>query len=125
MRAAIWSVCISAGALTFAALAVFGGRAALGVAFGGAIASANLVVFVRVVQAFLGQRTRAQTVPWAALVMLKLILLFGGVWLILKSGIVDPLALAVGYGALPLGITLGTLFGPKPPDDYDDQAHPE
>jgi len=38
--------------------------------------------------------------------------------MILQSGVVSGLSLAAGYGALPLGITLGSLFGPTPPDDF-------
>ena len=51
--------------------------------------------------------------------LVKLVFLFGGVFLLIKNDIVSGIALAVGYGAMPLGITLGTLFGPKPPDDAE------
>ena len=54
--------------------------------------------------------------PWAVIAVLKLVVLLGGVWLLLRSGLVSGLSLAVGYSSLILGITLGTLFGPKPPD---------
>lgn len=118
LKAAILSVAISGLALSFGALVLFNLRAALGVAVGGVIATVNLIVFARVIVAFLGQK-REQTGPWVAVALLKLVLLFGGVWLILKSGTVSALALAVGYAALPLGITLGTLFGPKPKGDED------
>ncbi len=39
-----------------------------------------------------------------------------GVWIILRSGLVSGLSLAAGYAALPFGITVATLFGPKPPE---------
>jgi len=45
--------------------------------------------------------------------VLKLLLLFGGVWIILKSGVVSGLSLAAGYAALPFGVTFASLFGPK------------
>lgn len=116
MRAAVICVAISGLCLSFGALVIFGGRSALGVAIGGAIATANLLVFARLGDAFIGRR--GKTAPWAVIALFKLVFLFGGVWMILQSGVVTGLALAAGYGALPLGITLGTLFGPKPPDDF-------
>ena len=114
MRAAILCVGGSAAVATVIAALVYGGRAALGVAIGGAIATANLYVFARIGQAFIGQRGR--TAPWAVIAVLKLGALLFGVWFILKSGIVSGLALTIGYSSLVVGITLGTLFGPKPPE---------
>ena len=48
--------------------------------------------------------------------MLKLVVLFGAVWMILRYELVPGLALAAGYAALPIGITLATVFGPRPVD---------
>ena len=115
MRAAILSVLVSGLCLAIAGLAFFGARAGLGAAIGGAIAAANLWVFARLGQAFVSRRGR--TAPWGVVALLKLLALFGGVWLILGSGVVSGLSLAVGYAALPIGITLASLFGPKPPED--------
>ncbi|MCC6552702.1 MAG: ATP synthase subunit I [Polyangiaceae bacterium] len=120
MRAAILSVAASAAVMTVIAAIAFGSRAALGVAIGGAIATANLYVFARIGEAFIGRRGR--TAPWAVIAVLKLGALLGGIWFILKSGLVSGLALTIGYSALIIGITLGTLFGPKPPED--DPGHP-
>jgi hypothetical protein len=121
MRVAVLSVFASGVALSIGALALFGGRAALGVAIGGAIATANLALFARLGDVFIARKGR--TAPWTAIALLKLVFLFGGVWLILESEIVSALALAAGYGALPVGIILGSLFGPKPPED-DDEGPP-
>jgi len=121
MRAALISVAGAALVMTLGALAAYGARAALGVAIGGAIATANLFVFAKVGEAFISRRGR--TAPWAVIAVLKLFALLGGVWLILRSQIVSPLALTFGYASLIVGITLGTLFGPKPPPDED--AGPE
>jgi hypothetical protein len=124
MRAVVLSVAGSAVVMALIALAWQGTRAALGVAIGGAIATANLYVFARIGVAFIARRGR--TAPWAVIAVLKLLALLGGVWLILKSGVVSPLSLAIGYSSLVVGITLGTLFGPKPPGDDepgpDDEA---
>lgn len=118
MNAAIWSVAGTGVVLSLAAVAAYGARAGLGVAFGGAIATANLLVFARIGQAFLGRRGNAA--PWAVIAVIKLVALLGGVWLILRSNVVSGLALTIGYGALPIGITLGSLFGPKPPETTPD-----
>jgi hypothetical protein len=118
MRAAVIAVALSGLCLALGALAFFGGRTALGVAIGGAIATVNLLVFARLGDAFLGRK--GKTAPWTVIAMLKLVVLFGGIWMILSSGVVSGLSLAAGYGALPLGITLGSLFGPKPPDDVEE-----
>lgn len=47
---------------------------------------------------------------WGVFAILKIFLLFGGMWLLLTRGWVDPIPLVVGYGVLPLGITVGTLW---------------
>ncbi|MBW2526560.1 MAG: ATP synthase subunit I [Deltaproteobacteria bacterium] len=94
----------------------FGGRAGLGVGIGGAIAVANLVVFVHVVRGMLAGGHRGRI--WVLVGILKIFVLFGGVWWVLSSGVTSPLALICGYGALPLGIGLGGALGPKvPPGD--------
>jgi hypothetical protein len=122
MRAAVIAVFASGVALSIGALAFFGARAALGVAIGGAIATANLAVFARLGDAFIARKGR--TAPWTVIALVKLVFLFGGVWMILESEIVSGLSLAAGYGALPLGITLGSLFGPKPPEDDEEGPPP-
>ena len=52
----------------------------------------------------------------AAIALLKFFALLGGIFLIMRTGVVTGLSLAVGYGAMPMGITVGGLFGPKPPE---------
>lgn len=91
------------------ALLVFGGRAAFGVVVGSAIATANLWVFKKLGQAFLGNSgsTRA---TWGVIGAVKFVVLLVGVGLLLRYGVVDALALIVGYGALPVGITLSTFL---------------
>jgi hypothetical protein len=115
MRAALLGVVCTAGVLVAGTYASYGQRAAIGVATGGGLAAGNLWVFQQIGEAFLGGRGR--TGAWGAIGAVKLVALLGAVWLILRSGYVSGLALAVGYAALPVGITLGSLFGPKPPDD--------
>jgi len=115
MRAAVKAVAFSAVALTLGTLGLAGVRAGLGAAIGGALATANLWVFARMGDAFLARK--GNTAPWTMIAAVKLVFVFGGVWVILQRGLVPGLALAAGYAALPLGITLGSLFGPKPVDE--------
>ena len=112
MRAAILTVAgcgVLFGVLAFAFVDV---RTGIGALIGGALATLNLWVFARVGQAFLSRK--GNTTPWGVVAVLKLVVLFGGVWLIIKSGLVSGLSLAAGYAALPFGVTLASLFGPKP-----------
>jgi hypothetical protein len=113
MRFAIKCVAISGVVLALGGL-TFGLRSALGVAIGGAMATANLWLFAHVGKAFLERR--GLSAPWVAIALLKLFALLAGLWLIMRTGVVSGLSLAVGYGALPMGITVGGLFGPKPPE---------
>jgi len=120
MRAALLSVLTVGLAITVGSAAFAGWRFAAGAAIGGALATANLAVFARLGQVFLGGQ--GKTAPWGIVAMLKLVFLFGGVWLILKSDVVSGISLAIGYAALPVGITLGSLFGPKPAEYPADLA---
>jgi hypothetical protein len=122
MRAALLSVLTVGLAITVVSAAFAGFRFAAGAAIGGALATANLAVFARLGDAFLGGKGKAA--PWGVVAMLKLVFLFGGVWLILKSELVSGISLAIGYAALPVGITLGSLFGPRPPEGPPEPADP-
>ncbi len=124
MRAAIMSVFFCALIFSVIGFAVFGPKNGLGVLLGGLIAAANLWVFAKVGQAFVSRRGNAA--PWAVIAVLKMVLLFGGVWLLVRSGLVNGLSLAAGYSAMPFGITFASLFGPKPSEsdlDATTSAH--
>ena len=111
LKAALLCVACTGLALAILALVLYDVRAALGVALGGAIATANLWVFAQLGRGFL--TPGGVKGPWVAVAMLKVVVLFGGVWWVLKHEIASGVALAIGYGALPLGIVIGTLFAPK------------
>ena len=115
LQAAVKTVAITAGVATVIAMLWAGLKFGLGVAAGGAIAVANLIVLARIVQAFLTKK--GNTAPWAIIAVLKLVFLLGGVWMILKSGVVSGLPLVIGYMSLPVGAVIASLFGPKPPED--------
>jgi hypothetical protein len=123
MRAAIVSVLGCGLCFAVAGAAFFGVRAGFGVLVGALLATGNLYVFARVGEAFVSRK--GNTAPWALVALLKLVVLFGGVWLILKSGVVSGLSLAAGYAALPFGVTIASLFGPKPSEDDLPPISPE
>lgn len=54
---------------------------------------------------------------WGAFAVVKIAVLFGSIWILLTRGLVDPIPLVVGYGVLPLGITVSgllTSLAPRP-----------
>ncbi len=114
---------VGAVAVVFAvaALAIGGPAAGLGVAVGGLVATLNLWFFAYVGRGVLSGGPGSRY--WAMIAVLKILLLFGGAWLLMKSGLTSPLTLAVGYGALPLGIMIGSLlrsgYDVEPPADTD------
>ncbi len=110
LSAAMWGV--AAVTLVFAVLAlvILGQSEAFGVFIGGSIATLNLIVFARIVQAFLAKNGR--TAPWALIAIVKMFVLFGGVYLLVKNEIVSGVWLGAGYAALPFGIVLGTFLAP-------------
>ena len=87
-----------------------GPRAGLSVFLGAAVAVANLLALRGLIRVLLRpERPRAE-LGWILLALGKILLLFGGLWFLARSGHVEPLALLVGYGVLPLGITLSALW---------------
>jgi len=85
---------------------------ALGVVFGSSVAAFNLWALHKIGAGFLqGQgRTRALWALAGGAKFLLLALLFA---VVIKYRLVSALAFVIGYGALPVGITLGTLLAPR------------
>ncbi|MBI4704213.1 MAG: ATP synthase subunit I [Deltaproteobacteria bacterium] len=111
VRRAIAFVAASGALLALGAVALYGTRAALGVAIGGVLAAANLWLLARMARAVvLGTRHRRL---WLLAGFAKLAALLAVIWLLMRSGVVGGLALAIGYGALPLGITVSGLLRPS------------
>lgn len=117
LKAAVRGVFITGVVFAIAGMILADFRFGMGVLIGGIIAGVNLIVLARVVAAFLGNK--GNTAPWAIIAILKLTFLLGGVYLIVKSGVVPVLSLAIGYSSLPVGVVFGSLFGPKPPPEED------
>lgn len=114
------------GVLALLATPMFGMRAGFSVAVGAAIAVSNLLVLRAIIRALVQATPEDAENPapegdhkgagkrggaaWGIFAMLKIFLLFGGVWGLLALGLVDPIPLVVGYGVLPLGMTGSTLL---------------
>ena len=114
--AGIGSALVTVAAIGVLLVIVFGvasgGRAALGVGVGVAAAVSNLWVIGRVVRGFLtGGGSKGL---WFVVVLVKLSLLFGGLYWLLGTGWVDLMPIIIGYGALPIGIVLAQLRGAQP-----------
>jgi hypothetical protein len=109
------------GVAAFGALFVIGAgcgwglRAAISVAVGVLIAVANLYGLARILGALLGARAGEDPNAgiWGVLAVVKVVGLFGGVWLLMTSHVVDPVGLVVGWGSLPVGIAIASLVSDK------------
>ena len=127
MRRCLAGVAIAGGVLAVCALAVADPWSAFSVAMGGAIATANLWILARIVHALLpstAEGARAQSrAAWALVAALKMVGLVGVVWLLMRHGVVSPVPMMVGFGALPIGIAIGSLVSDRtvegaPTDDH-------
>jgi hypothetical protein len=84
-------------------------RVALALGLGAALGAANLWVIARVVYGFLApNRRRAR---WVLIALVKFSALFAGLYVIVISGRLPALPLALGYASLPLGIVVSQVFG--------------
>jgi hypothetical protein len=117
LRVSLASVALSGTAITVAAVPFFGLSTALSVAVGAGLATANLWALARIVAALLPDESHASSdgpagpsaATWAFLGVLKMFALFGVVWLLMRHGVVSIVAMLVGFGALPIGIAIGSL----------------
>jgi ATP synthase I chain len=114
LRASLLAVAACGVALILGALFILGLPAARSVGVGAAIATVNLWALARIVTALLvvEERTRGAG-AWAFLGSLKMVGLFALVWLLMRSHAVSPLAMLVGFGALPMGIAIGALVSDR------------
>jgi hypothetical protein len=101
-------VCVAASGviLLIASAVCFGPRHSAGVALGVVLAVSNLWVLERVVRVYLD----AQGGRWALMALVKSTALFVTVGLLVKTGAIDVLPLAAGFGALPVGVVLAGLW---------------
>ena len=119
LRAALVTIVVSASVFAGVAALEWSLRAALSVAVGGAIATTNLYVLARIVAALMPGDDGSEaavtggTRAWGVLALFKMIALFGGVWMLMSHRLVYPLPMLVGFGALPIGIAIGSLVSDR------------
>lgn len=108
LRRTLGSVAGCGAALATIALLWLGWRPALYVVLGAAVAVANLYVLGRVAVALLAGGAPKAT--WGVVGLLKLAVLFGGIKALFEGNHAVALPVLMGYGALPIGITVAPLF---------------
>jgi|GEM_PF-3234326 hypothetical protein len=112
MRSVLLAIIVSGVVISIGTAIGFDIPTGVAALVGAALAVLNLVLFARLVSAFLTQKGQAG--PWAVLGSLKLVGLFACVYVLVTRGGVSAYGIALGFAALPIGITLGTLFRGKP-----------
>jgi hypothetical protein len=101
--------------LSIGATAGWGLRVGVGVLAGAALATANMWSLKRIGAGFLAGDGRGRRV-WGFVGAVKFLVLAGVLVALVALHLVHPLSLLVGYGALPVGITVGSLLGPRAPE---------
>ena len=121
-RAVSGAVIAFTGIYAVTAIILFAPRVAIGVVVGGLIACLNFIVLARVGRA-ITQRGRDAAL-WGVVYLVKVIALFGGFFLLLRSGVVGALGVIVGFSALLPGIVVGGLLAGRTPPGPDAPADP-
>jgi hypothetical protein len=143
IKTSVKAAAILGAIFTLAAFGTHDAKTGFSVAIGAAIAVANLLTMRAIVRALVrapddegeadapaddeapaadakkdhraaGKRGGA---AWGVFALLKIFILFGGIWILLSKGLVAPIPLVVGYGVLPLGIAAAGLWNslrPRP-----------
>jgi hypothetical protein len=102
-------------AASIAGLSFFGPFVGFSVLVGATVASANLYVLSRTVRGMV----EGGGSSWAGVALLKFLVLLAVTYGLIHYQFVGPLALAVGFGALPFGILLaGTFAAPRADDSF-------
>ncbi len=119
LRTSLGAVLVAGGALALSALAFAGLSIGLSVLAGAALAGGNLWLLARIVAELLpSDRAGAEAQSrggWALVAALKMFGLVALAWLLMRHGIVSPMPMLVGFGALPIGIAIGSLVSDRRP----------
>jgi len=113
IRVAIGAVAVFGALFTAVAGTVWGARGAISAALGAAIAASNLWVLARIVGATARPDASKSAAVWGLLALVKMLALFVIVWLLVRWGVAQPLPLVLGYGALPIGIAVGSVVADR------------
>lgn len=108
LRRAVTFTVVAGVSLALPAGGVFGGKAAFSVIVGCVASVINLLLFAQIGRLLAGGAGGG----WGLLFALKTLGFFGGIWWVFRAEVVDVLPFVVGYGSLPLGITLAQLLAP-------------
>jgi hypothetical protein len=108
LRRAIASVAVVGIVGTLVAIWLGGMTLARSVAIGAALAVGNLWLMAQMVRGFLARKGNAA--PFGLIAVLKFVLLFGAMYVLVKTRVVDVLPCVFGFGALPIGIVLAQGF---------------
>ena len=134
MKPAIALVAIVGAVFAVGGFAFFSPKVGASVLVGAVIATSNLYVLTKVVEALMtpdpeeltkeesgeGEEEKSSekkdppkkfSGAWAALGLGEVVVLFGGVVALMTRGLGGPMAMVVGYGSLPIGISLSSLRG--------------
>ena len=104
--ASVSAAVLSSGAvIALAGLVGAGGRFAVSATIGTVVAFLNFLVLARVVRAFTDER--ASPALWSLVYLAKILGLFGGVFLLLRSGSLSLFGVLAGLASLVPGIVLG------------------
>ena len=132
IKTSVKAAAVLGAIFTLAAFGTHDAKTGFSVAVGSAVAVANLLTMRAIVRALIrapeeeaepddGKDHRAAGkrggAAWGVFALLKIFLLFGGIWILLSKGLVAPIPLVVGYGVLPLGIAGAGLWNslrPRP-----------
>jgi ATP synthase I chain len=120
LRRTMIAVAVLGAAMAVFAFGYFGVKEGLSVLAGTLVATANLFVLARSVAKLLGGGSPA----WAGVAFLKFVVLLAATFVLVRSPFIDALGLAVGFGALPLGIFVaGTSRIPDAPSLEKETDH--
>ncbi len=113
LTTALLVVAIFGGLFAAVAATVFSARAGLSCGIGAAIAASNLYALAKIIGALVTPGASRSAVGWVFALLMKMAILFGGIWLLLTWGVVTVVPLVVGYMTLPLGIAIGSLVSDR------------
>jgi hypothetical protein len=125
LRTSLRAVIVAGAALGLLALAFASVGTGVSVLAGAALAAGNLWLLARIVSELLpSDRAGAEAQSrggWALVAALKMFGLVAVAWLLMRHGIVSPMPMLIGFGALPIGIAIGSLVSDRsaPPENED------
>jgi hypothetical protein len=113
LKTAIFAVATFGAMFSAVGGTFFGLRAGASIAVGATIGASNLYALARVVRALATPGASRSVASWTFALLLKMILLFGGIWLLLAWHSVTVIPLVVGYMTVPIGVALGSLVSDR------------